>query len=64
MEARVVAFVHCTTPKPTQLRNRAKIIVLAQAPVLLLLDEIGYQPLERHDATCLFELVNKHDQML
>ena len=32
-------------------------------PALLILDEIGYQPLERHDATCLFELVNKRDQM-
>lgn len=32
-------------------------------PALLILDEIGYQPLERHDATCFFELVNKRYQM-
>ena len=32
-------------------------------PELLILDEIGYLPLERADATCLFELVNKRYQL-
>jgi DNA replication protein DnaC len=44
-------------------RNRlGSFLQMLLRPDLLVLDEIGYLPLERADATCFFELVNKRYQ--
>jgi len=44
-------------------RNRlGNFLQMLLRPELLVLDEIGYLPLERGDATCFFELVNKRYQ--
>jgi len=44
-------------------RNRlGNFLQMLLRPELLVLDEIGYLPLERADATCFFELVNKRYQ--
>ena len=58
--------LHDLVTKSRAARDRNRLGIFMQMllrPALLILDEIGYQPLERHDATCLFELVNKRYQM-
>ena len=53
--------LHDLVTKSRAARDRNRLGMFMQMllrPALLILDEIGYQPLERHDATCLFELVN------
>ena len=58
--------LHDLITKSRAARDRNRLGMFMQMllrPALLILDEIGYQPLERQDATCLFELVNKRYQL-
>jgi DNA replication protein DnaC len=58
--------LHDLVTKSRAARDRNRLGIFMQMllrPALLILDEIGYHPLERHDATCLFELVNKRYQL-
>lgn len=58
--------LHDLVTKSRAARERNRLGLFMQTllrPELLILDEIGYLPLERPDATCLFELVNKRYQL-
>lgn len=58
--------LHDLVTKSRAARERNRLDAFLQTllrPELLILDEIGYLPLERPDATCLFELVNKRYQL-
>ena len=59
--------LHDLVTRSRAARNKNRLTILLQTltrPALLLLDEVGYVPLEREDATFLFEVVSKRYETL